>query len=169
MGRGKSYASRMAQAVCDASNEHDGAFRYEADMRLIAERYDVELDHLKRLVSARREERAAERELEEQADAKGTLDGIGEALESRGYAHMTNGQGVGDLLDQLDATKRALALAVDMLGIYEPGHSCAVSPEFVALAAVSTGDTSPEVMAIIDMPRPPRAPVPPLEVEITVS
>ncbi|WP_316169434.1 hypothetical protein [Bradyrhizobium sp. SZCCHNRI1058] len=53
------------------------------------------------------------------------------------------------------AMKRALALAVEMLAVYEPGDSRAVSTEFVALAAVLTGDISPEVMAIIDAPRDP--------------
>lgn len=43
----------------------------------------------------------------------------------------------------------ALKLAVNMLAPYEPGDSRAVSDEFVALAAVSVGDTSPEVMAVI--------------------
>ncbi len=57
--------------------------------------------------------------------------------------------------DVLDRTRRALALAVDILSAHEPGHCCAVSSEFVALAAVLTGDTSPEVMAIIDAPRDP--------------
>lgn len=46
--------------------------------------------------------------------------------------------------------EKALACAVNMLSIYEPPDSRAVSDEFVALAAVVSGDTSPEVMAVID-------------------
>lgn len=46
--------------------------------------------------------------------------------------------------------QKALRLAVNMLSLYEPPDSRAVSDEFVALAAVDTGDTSPEVLAVID-------------------
>lgn len=98
------------------------------------------------------------------------LNDIGAALEQRGYVHMTNGQGIASLLDQLDATKRALALAVDMLAPHEPGDSRAVSAYFVALAAVSVGDTSPEVMQIIDLPRSAASfNATPFNLEITVS
>jgi hypothetical protein len=47
-------------------------------------------------------------------------------------------------------TQRALNLALCYLGKLEPGDSRAVSDEFVAMFAVSTGDTSPEVLAVID-------------------
>lgn len=36
------------------------------------------------------------------------LDAIGEALESRGYAHMTNGRDIGRLLDELDELRAKL-------------------------------------------------------------
>lgn len=98
------------------------------------------------------------------------LNEIGEAVETRGFAHMTNGRDIGKLLDQLDCTERALKLAVAMLAPHEPGHSCAVSCEFVALAAVSTGDTSPEVMAVIDAPRDPASfNAVPVNLEVVVS
>lgn len=48
-----------------------------------------------------------------------------------------------------DQLREALTLAVNLLAVNEPGDSRAVSDEFVALAAVSTGDASREVMAII--------------------
>lgn len=48
-----------------------------------------------------------------------------------------------------DDLKAALHLAVNMLSAHEPPDSRAVSNEFVALAAVSTGDASGEVMSII--------------------
>ncbi|MDX3966109.1 MAG: hypothetical protein QHD01_05855 [Bradyrhizobium sp.] len=98
------------------------------------------------------------------------LNEIGEAVETRGFAHMTNGRDIGKLLDQLDCTERALKLAVAMLAPHEPGHSCAVSSEFVALAAVSTGDTSAQVMEIIDAPRDPASfNAVPVNLEVTVS
>jgi hypothetical protein len=95
-----------------------------------------------------------------------------EVLRSRGRSNSLHDVNrAADLIDQLDATKRALALAVDMLAPHEPGDSRAVSAYFVALAAVSVGDTSPEVMQIIDLPRSADFwPTPvPVEIEITVS
>jgi hypothetical protein len=50
---------------------------------------------------------------------------------------------------QAECVSDALKLAVNLLAPYEPGDSRAVSDEFVALAAVSVGDMSPEVMAVI--------------------
>jgi len=61
---------------------------------------------------------------------KTILDGIGEALESRGYAHMTNGRDIGLLLDELEQLRsrspavtgswsndsEMVALCMDMLG-----------------------------------------------------
>lgn len=44
--------------------------------------------------------------------ASAVLDSIGEALESRGYVHMTNGRDIGRLLDELDEL-RAKGNAVD--------------------------------------------------------
>ncbi|WP_461319385.1 hypothetical protein [Bradyrhizobium barranii] len=167
---GKSYNSRLSQAVCDASNEHDGAYRFDADMQMIASKYQVSLDDLKRRVADVLAERAETRERERMAEAPEVLDEIGEALESRGFVHMTNGRDIGMLLDQLDCTKRALDLAVAMLAPHEPGHSCAVSDEFVALAAVSTGDTSAQVMEIIDRPRDPASfNAVPVNLEVVVS
>jgi hypothetical protein len=45
---------------------------------------------------------------------------------------------------------RALSLAVDMLSIYEPPDSRAVSDEFVALACVDCGSVEGRVMDVID-------------------
>ena len=142
---GKSYNSRLGQAVCDASNEHDGAYRFDADMQMIASKYQVSFDDLKRRVADILAERAETRERERMAEAP-------------------------EVLDQLDCTKRALDLAVAMLAPHEPGHSCAVSDEFVALAAVSTGDTSAQVMEIIDRPRDPASfNAVPINLEVVVS
>lgn len=60
----------------------------------------------------------------------------------------------------MEELNRALSLAVNLLAPLEPGDSRAVSNEFVALASVSTGDASPEVMAVIDA-----ALTPPMRVE----
>ena len=46
--------------------------------------------------------------------------------------------------------RRGLLLALEMLLPHEPPDSCAVSDEFVALAALSTGDENTPVMTIID-------------------
>lgn len=46
--------------------------------------------------------------------------------------------------------RRGLSLALRMLEPHEPPHSCAVSDEFVALAALECGDASEAVMAVID-------------------
>jgi hypothetical protein len=43
--------------------------------------------------------------MNEQPDAEQVLDGIGEALEARGYSHMTNGKSIGNLLDELEALR----------------------------------------------------------------
>lgn len=48
-----------------------------------------------------------------------------------------------------DAVREALELALGILGRMEPGDSRAVSNEFVAMAAVASGDTSDRVMAVI--------------------
>lgn len=45
--------------------------------------------------------------------------------------------------------EQALKLAVNMLSPYEAPDSRAVSNQFVALASVSCGDASPEVMRVI--------------------
>ncbi|MDB5594167.1 MAG: hypothetical protein JWM36_1128 [Hyphomicrobiales bacterium] len=45
--------------------------------------------------------------------------------------------------------REALDLALSRLGPLEPGHSCAVSDEFVAMYAVSCGDHSDRVMDVI--------------------
>jgi hypothetical protein len=45
--------------------------------------------------------------------------------------------------------KEALDLALGYLIKLEPGHSCAVSDEFVAMAAVAGGDYSQPVMDVI--------------------
>lgn len=50
---------------------------------------------------------------------------------------------------QPSPVQEALELAVNIIMANEPGHSCAVSNEAVALAAVSVGDTSDEVMKVI--------------------
>ena len=50
----------------------------------------------------------------------------------------------------MNPIERALALAVSMLAPHEPGDSRAVSDEFVAIASVACGDTSPRVMEVID-------------------
>jgi len=46
--------------------------------------------------------------------------------------------------------RKALSVALDMLIQHEPPDSRAVSDEFVAMAAVQTGDTSLRVMTVID-------------------
>jgi hypothetical protein len=46
--------------------------------------------------------------------------------------------------------EKALMCAVNMLSVYEPPDSRAVSDEFVALAAVASGDTSERVMTVIE-------------------
>lgn len=46
--------------------------------------------------------------------------------------------------------ERALNLALEILGKFEPGDSRAVSNEFVAMAAVSAGHEDTGVMSIID-------------------
>lgn len=56
---------------------------------------------------------------------------------------------IGKMQDETANLREALMLAVNMLSIFEPGDSRAVSDEFVALACVCTGDTSPDVMAVI--------------------
>ena len=55
----------------------------------------------------------------------------------------------GEAADRIEALEAALDLAVNIIMVNEPGDSRAVSDEAVALAAVSCGDTSPEVMAVI--------------------
>jgi hypothetical protein len=50
---------------------------------------------------------------------------------------------------QRSPVQEALDLAVNIIMANEPGHSCAVSNEAVALAAVSVGDTSAAVMKVI--------------------
>jgi hypothetical protein len=99
------------------------------------------------------------------------LNVFAEVLRSRGRGNSLHDIGrAADLIDQLDASRRALALAVDMLAVNEPGDSRAVSAYFVALAAVSVGDTSPEVMQIIDLPRSAASfNATPFNLEITVS
>ncbi|MCK1273824.1 hypothetical protein IVB46_01015 [Bradyrhizobium sp. 61] len=88
-----------------------------------------------------------------------------------GAEHQTGAsQALRDLIAERDALKRAVDLAVAMLAPHEPGHSCAVSDEFVALAAVSTGDTSPQVMEVIDRPRDPASfNAVPINLEVVVS
>lgn len=49
-----------------------------------------------------------------------------------------------------DQLERALTLAVNMLAPHEPPDSRAVSNEFVAVASVSAGDASGDVMKVID-------------------
>ncbi len=51
---------------------------------------------------------------------------------------------------EIEKLRLALCVAVNMLSMHEPPDSRACSDEFVALAAVSCGDTSPEVMAVIE-------------------
>ncbi|WP_156433895.1 hypothetical protein [Bradyrhizobium retamae] len=129
----------------------------------------VALDHFWKALGAEHQTDACGR-LRNLLEERNVLNAIRDALEERGFFHMANGRDIGKLLDDADALKRALVLAVDMLAANEPGDSRAVSNEFVALAAVSTGDTSPEVMAIIDQPRSPAAfRCAPTNLEITVS
>lgn len=45
--------------------------------------------------------------------------------------------------------EQALSLAVNIIMTNEPGHSCAVSNEAVALAAVSCGLVDDDVMKVI--------------------
>ena len=88
-----------------------------------------------------------------------------------GAEHQTEACGkLRDLIAERDALKRALDLAVAMLAPHEPGHSCAVSDEFVALAAASAGDTSAPVMEVIDRPRDPTFfNAVPINLEVVVS
>jgi hypothetical protein len=58
-------------------------------------------------------------------------------------------QEAADLRKALRDSQDALTLAVNILEPSEPPDSRAVSDEFVALASVSIGDYSPEVMAVI--------------------
>lgn len=55
-----------------------------------------------------------------------------------------------DRFNTHSALQRALNLALVYMSRFEPGDSRAVSDEFVAMAAVSIGNTSPEVIAVID-------------------
>lgn len=49
-----------------------------------------------------------------------------------------------------DCLRKALSVATAMLIVHEPPDSRAVSDEFVAIAAVQSGDMTPPVMAVID-------------------
>jgi len=49
----------------------------------------------------------------------------------------------------LRTVREALSLAANIIMSFEPGDSRAVSNEAVAIAAVASGDTSNEVMAVI--------------------
>lgn len=64
----------------------------------------------------------------------------------RGYAIGLHDGGV----KAQPALSKALNLALLYLARLEPGDSRAVSDEFVAMAAVASGDTAPEVMRVID-------------------
>jgi hypothetical protein len=55
-----------------------------------------------------------------------------------------------DVTPTTQQVQRALSLALTMLFTLEAADSRAVSDEFVAMSAVSTGVASPEVMAVID-------------------
>lgn len=52
MARQRSYNSRMGQAVCDASNLHDGAWRCPLSLETIAKQYQVDIAELTRKATA---------------------------------------------------------------------------------------------------------------------
>lgn len=52
--------------------------------------------------------------------------------------------------NEIDRLRRGLSVALNMLEPNEPPDSRAVSDEFVALYALSIGDSSDKVMAVID-------------------
>lgn len=56
MSKTRSEASRMRQAVADASNLHDGAWRDPSALALLASQYGVDLTELTRQATARAQE-----------------------------------------------------------------------------------------------------------------
>lgn len=71
-------------------------------------------------------------------------------LKALGLSGYGNSQVSYEAARQIEKFQKALRLAVNLLSIHEPPDSRAVSDDFVALAAVDTGDISDEVMAVID-------------------
>ncbi len=73
---------------------------------------------------------------------------LADVLLSRGKANSLHD--INRAADVIRAQAKALDLALCYLGKFEPGDSRAVSNEFVAMAAIATGDFNDDCIAIVD-------------------
>lgn len=76
--------------------------------------------------------------------------GMGQLPPSRSSESEANAAAIVHWENNFEPMRKALALALCYLLQFEPGDSRAVSNEFVAMQAVLSGDTSGEVMPIIE-------------------
>ena len=76
--------------------------------------------------------------------------GMGQLPPPRSSESEANAAAIVHFENNFEPLRKALALALCYLARFEPGDSRAVSNEFVAMSSVLAGDTSGEVMPIIE-------------------